>query len=81
MSYARPFPLHPSLQAQEPAPPPVYAPDLAIRLICPDCRDPHPNIVEEYSSGDLVCGSCGLVLGDRIVDDRSEWRVGILPCV
>lgn len=33
-----------------------------------------PNLVEEFSSGDTVCGSCGLVLGDRIVDTRSEWR-------
>ena len=33
-----------------------------------------PNLVEEFSSGDMVCGSCGLVLGDRIVDTRSEWR-------
>ncbi|KAJ1560665.1 transcription initiation factor IIB, partial [Nowakowskiella sp. JEL0078] len=24
--------------------------------------------------GDLVCGSCGLVLGNRIIDTRSEWR-------
>jgi transcription initiation factor TFIIB len=47
---------------------------LAVRLICPDCRDPNPNIVEEFGSGDLVCRGCGLVLGDRIVDTRSEWR-------
>jgi len=53
---------------------PNYAPDLAVRLICPDCRDPVPNIVEEFGSGDLVCGACGLVLGDRVVDTRSEWR-------
>jgi transcription initiation factor TFIIB len=33
-----------------------------------------PNIVEEYSAGDLVCGECGLVLGERIIDTRSEWR-------
>lgn len=33
-----------------------------------------PNLVEEFSSGDMVCGSCGLVLGDRIIDTRSEWR-------
>lgn len=33
-----------------------------------------PNISEEFSSGDLVCADCGLVLGDRIVDTRSEWR-------
>jgi len=49
-------------------------PDLAVRLICPDCKDPNPKIVEEFGSGDLVCGDCGLVLGDRIVDTRSEWR-------
>ncbi|KZV62953.1 cyclin-like protein [Peniophora sp. CONT] len=53
---------------------PYYGPDLSVRLICPDCRDPNPYIVEEFSSGDLVCGTCGLVLGDRVVDTRSEWR-------
>lgn len=46
--------------------------DLAVRLICPDCQDPNPNIVESFASGDLVCGNCGMVLGDRIVDTRSE---------
>lgn len=70
----QPFPLaQPTNKAQ----PRIYAPDLAIRLICPDCQEPHPNIVEEYSSGDLVCGSCGLVLGDRIIDDGREWRVSV----
>ena len=53
----------------------VFGPDLAVRLICPECKDPMPNIVEEFGSGDLVCGTCGLILGDRVVDTRSEWRV------
>ncbi|KAG8678837.1 transcription initiation factor IIB, partial [Ceratobasidium sp. 395] len=52
----------------------AFAPDLSVRLICPECKDPNPKIVEEFGSGDLVCGDCGLVLGDRIVDTRSEWR-------
>ncbi|GAA93702.1 uncharacterized protein L969DRAFT_96771 [Mixia osmundae IAM 14324] len=52
----------------------VFREDLAVRLICPSCQDPTPNLAEEYSSGDLVCRSCGLVLSDRIVDERSEWR-------
>lgn len=70
----QPFPLA--------APPPTqqksnFGPDLSVRLICPECRDPNPNIVEEFGSGDLVCGNCGLVLGDRIVDTRSEWRVSL----
>lgn len=70
MAYAQPFPL-----AAPPKPEQTfYGPDLAVRLICPDCRDPNPNIIEEFGSGDLVCGTCGLVLGDRVVDTRSEWR-------
>jgi transcription initiation factor TFIIB len=72
MAYTQPFPLAaPQTKAHQP----TFGPDLAVRLICPECRDPNPNIVEEFGSGDLVCGNCGLVLGDRIVDTRSEWRV------
>jgi len=48
--------------------------DLNIRLVCPDCQDETVQLVEEFGSGDLVCGGCGLVLGDKIVDTRSEWR-------
>jgi transcription initiation factor TFIIB len=73
MAYAQPFPLAAPQQQQKPVAP-TFGPDLAVRLICPECRDPNPNIVEEFGSGDLVCGNCGLVLGDRIVDTRSEWR-------
>lgn len=76
MAYAQPFPLAaPQTKAVQA---PSFGPDLAVRLICPECRDPNPNIVEEFGSGDLVCGNCGLVLGDRIVDTRSEWRVSPL---
>ncbi|KAI6146144.1 cyclin-like protein [Pisolithus tinctorius] len=71
MAFSQPFPLAAQAPKTQQA---TYGPDLAVRLICPDCRDPNPNIVEEYGSGDLVCGGCGLVLGDRIVDTRSEWR-------
>ncbi|KAI5119602.1 hypothetical protein M0805_005772 [Coniferiporia weirii] len=72
MAYAQPFPLaapQPDLQPKN-----SFGPDLAVRLICPECRDPNPNIIEEFGSGDLVCGTCGLILGDRVVDTRSEWR-------
>ena len=75
MAYSQPFPLAQQIQKVQQ---PTFAPDLAVRLVCPECRDPNPNIVEEFSSGDLVCGTCGLVLGDRIVDTRSEWRVSFL---
>ena len=76
MAYSQPFPLAAAKAA--PPPPPTYGPDLAVRLICPECRDPNPQISEEFGSGDLVCASCGLVLGDRVVDTRSEWRVRLL---
>lgn len=44
------------------------------KIICPQCRDPHPNLVEDFAAGDLVCANCGAVVGDRIIDTRSEWR-------
>jgi transcription initiation factor TFIIB len=77
MAFSQPFPL--AQQAQAKTAQQTFAPDLAVRLICPECRDPNPHIVEEFGSGDLVCGNCGLILGDRIVDTRSEWRVCIVP--
>lgn len=51
-----------------------YKEDLNHILICPDCQENPPNLVEEFSSGDMVCASCGLIVGERIVDTRSEWR-------
>ncbi|KAG8882270.1 transcription initiation factor IIB [Tulasnella sp. 331] len=36
------------------APEPHRGPDLNVRLICPDCMDPVPNIREEFGSGDLT---------------------------
>jgi len=74
MAYSQPFPLAQSQAKAAQQNQPSFGPDLAVRLICPDCRDPNPNIIEEFGSGDLVCGTCGLVLGDRVVDTRSEWR-------
>ncbi|KAF4123910.1 hypothetical protein GMORB2_5626 [Geosmithia morbida] len=48
--------------------------DLNNILSCPDCRTIPPNLVEEFSSGDMVCEDCGVVVGQRIIDNRSEWR-------
>ena len=56
-------------KAQEP-----WRQNLSQQMLCRDCNEYPPNLVEEFSSGDMVCGTCGLVLGDRIVDTRSEWR-------
>ncbi|EHL01473.1 putative Transcription initiation factor IIB [Glarea lozoyensis 74030] len=51
-----------------------WADNLNMTLMCKDCKEYPPNLVEEFSSGDMVCASCGLVLGERVVDSRSEWR-------
>ncbi len=51
-----------------------WSENLNMTMMCKDCKEFPPNLIEEFSSGDMVCGSCGLVLGDRIVDTRSEWR-------
>ncbi|KAK3323715.1 cyclin-like protein [Podospora appendiculata] len=53
---------------------PEFKEDLNNILICPDCKEVPPNLIEEFSNGDMVCSSCGLVLGERIIDTRSEWR-------
>ncbi|KAJ1349244.1 Transcription initiation factor IIB [Parelaphostrongylus tenuis] len=36
----------------------------------------HPNVhlVEDHRAGDVICPECGLVVGDRLVDVRTEWR-------
>ncbi|KAF8477532.1 cyclin-like protein [Kalaharituber pfeilii] len=65
------------LPPQVPTMPPKqqeYEHNLSVTIICRECKEVPANIVEEFSSGDMVCGSCGLILGDRIVDTRSEWR-------
>ncbi|KAI4094311.1 MAG: hypothetical protein LQ339_007497 [Xanthoria mediterranea] len=58
-----------ALKSQEP-----WVENLSLNLMCRECKEDPPNIVEDFSAGDTICGSCGLVLGDRIVDTRSEWR-------
>ncbi|KAK4226683.1 cyclin-like protein [Podospora fimiseda] len=54
--------------------PSEYKEDLNNILMCKDCKEVPPNLVEEFSNGDMVCGSCGIVIGARIIDTRSEWR-------
>jgi hypothetical protein len=58
--------------SENPAEP--WSDNLNMTLMCKDCKEYPPNLVEEFSSGDMVCASCGLVLGERVVDIRSEWR-------
>eukprot|EP01137_Pigoraptor_chileana_P022382 Opistho-2@87252 len=58
-------------EGQRPGPP---ADTHRVKYHCKNCRNPDPPLIEDYRAGDLICGDCGLVLGDRVLDVRSEWR-------
>ncbi|KAK2071633.1 hypothetical protein P8C59_006039 [Phyllachora maydis] len=51
-----------------------YQEDLTENLICRNCREDPPNLIEEAAAGDIVCTSCGTVLQGHVVDLGSEWR-------
>lgn len=40
--------------------------------ICPECKS--ENITYDPSRGETVCASCGLVLGESMIDVTQEWR-------
>lgn len=60
------------------APVPIVAPEweenLNVVFMCNECRELPPNVVEDHSSGDTLCGDCGLVMSARGIDTRPEWR-------
>jgi len=39
---------------------------------CPECGD--TNLVHDYDTGETVCGSCGLVIQEQMMDKGPEWR-------
>lgn len=41
-------------------------------IICQDCREFPPNLIED--NADLICATCGLVQAGRLVSYESEWR-------
>lgn len=43
------------------------------KLSCNDCGE-SKNIIEDYKAGYNVCMNCGCVVGNRIIDEGSEWR-------
>ena len=38
---------------------------------CPECGSEH--LVRDYARGELVCGTCGLVISERAIDEGPEW--------
>ena len=39
---------------------------------CPECKS--KNCVHDYDTGETVCGDCGLVLFEQMLDKGPEWR-------
>jgi transcription initiation factor TFIIIB Brf1 subunit/transcription initiation factor TFIIB len=37
-----------------------------VNQFCPECKSPKENFIYEEQDGDLVCGDCGLVIGEQI---------------
>lgn len=51
---------------------PAWRENLNMHLICPDCKQVPPDLVEE--NADTICANCGMVLAERLVSYESEWR-------
>jgi transcription initiation factor TFIIB len=39
---------------------------------CPECGN--DNLVEDYDMGEIVCGKCGLVVKESVMNEGPEWR-------
>jgi len=39
---------------------------------CPECGS--IDIITDDDSGELICGACGLVVNDTMIDESPEWR-------
>lgn len=58
----------------QPEAPQEWQQNLNVRMMCPECKEDPPNLVEDSSAGDVICESCGMVLSQRGIDQRAEWR-------
>ena len=39
---------------------------------CPECKS--KNLIHDYDTGETICGDCGLVLYEQMLDKGPEWR-------
>ena len=46
--------------------------NIIVESKCPSCKN--KKIVTDQNTGELFCGTCGLVFTDKIIDTRVEWR-------
>jgi len=48
------------------------APKQVILNKCPECES--TNLVHDYDTGETICGNCGLVIQEVMMDEGPEWR-------
>ncbi|HLC45800.1 MAG TPA: TFIIB-type zinc ribbon-containing protein, partial [archaeon] len=39
---------------------------------CPSCKG--NRLVHDYEQGEIICSSCGVVIDEKMMDSRPEWR-------
>jgi len=52
----------------------MWRENLNTHLICPDCQQNPPDLIEDNANADTICGNCGMVLSSRNISYESEWR-------
>ncbi len=45
---------------------------LTSELVCSECGG--SNIIHDNASGEIICGACGLVITDSVINKGPEWR-------
>ncbi len=40
--------------------------------VCPECGS--KNVIIDNDTGEKICGGCGLVMADNMMNDGPEWR-------
>ncbi len=50
----------------------VSKPNKRLAESCPECKS--KNLVHDYDTGETICGDCGLVLYEQMLDKGPEWR-------
>lgn len=43
------------------------------KVFCPECGN-ESNIVDDGTRGEIICGNCGIVIDEKVIDQRPEWR-------
>ncbi|MFX1452026.1 MAG: TFIIB-type zinc ribbon-containing protein, partial [Promethearchaeota archaeon] len=46
---------------------------LLSKIVCPECGN-ESNIVNDDTRGEIICGNCGIVISEKVIDQGPEWR-------